>query len=149
MKATLNQIIHRRMTDHYPERLLEMQQAGEYTGFLQHISEMIWSNWYLATQGDDITVGLELVRETLLRIFGASAFDYVETLLCNHFAQWHQALVDGGIARYEIINILQLSTPLLQQFPLHFDEEPNPILTDGLLNIIRSIRIPSYQLTIK
>ncbi|WP_341836805.1 hypothetical protein WJU16_02795 [Chitinophaga pollutisoli] len=137
------------MTDHYPEKLLEMQQGGEYSGFLQHMSELIWSNWYLATQGEDISVGLELVRETLLRLYGASAFDYVETLLCTHFSQWHQALAEGGILRYEIINILQLSSVLWQQFPLHFDEEPNPMLTTGLLDIIRAIRIPSYQLTIK
>ncbi|MGE7775234.1 hypothetical protein ACQKLP_10950 [Chitinophaga sp. NPDC101104] len=148
MKATLTQIIHRRMTDHYPEKLLEMQLSGEYTSYLQRMSEMIWGNWYLATEGQDISVGLELVRETLLHLFGASAFDYVETLLCTHFSVWHKALVDGGIARYEIMNILHLSVPLWSQFPIDADSEPHPELTNQLLELIRSYRIPSYQLTI-
>lgn len=132
--AKLNQYI----ADNNPDLLITLQQEGNISGYLREKVETIDLLMNeLLTSGTPAYIIEERSMDELTKELRPSKFNYLISILEEEFEADYYRLKEGGLFRYEVINLIEGCTPVFKTFGFTEENEADRHLRYAITGAVK------------
>jgi uncharacterized protein DUF1896 len=138
MQNILIEKLHGYLLQNHPDLLLNLQPGAGIMAYLELRVETLENlPEILLAEGKPAYVVEEICMEALTKDLRPSKFNYLCSVLQAEFEAEYTGWRESGILTYEVINLLQVCTPVFEHFKFSEETEDDRFLSYAVIGTIR------------
>lgn len=138
MQEVLIAKLHQYITDNNPDLLITLQQEGNVSGYLKGkvVSIDLLMNELLGS-GTPAYIIEERCMDELTKELRPSKFNYLIFILEEEFEADYYRLKESGLLTYEVINLIEICTPVFDALSFTVENENNRHLRYSITGAVK------------
>ena len=130
--------LHTYLIENHPDLLLQLQEEGALTSYLQTKMKSIETTlWQLQESEAPEYVIEEICMDSLTEDLKTSRFNYICTVLSEQFPDTYATFQEKGILTYEAVNLVEECASIFESTGFSLQTEESPVLHQVVIGIIR------------